>query len=117
MRTSPLPHTGPILLDCRSTSGPVALRRVEATLKRLRSGARTLIVRTNVAEVVDAVSRWARIGQARHEVVACDTVTELRVYLLPQDFDEHPFLAWRPPLPNPVLVDEHLIQGSRVCVA
>ena len=102
MRTSPLPHTGPIVLDCRSTSGSIALRRVETTLKRLRAGARALILRTNSPDVLDAVTRWARIGQARHEVVALESFTEVRVYLLPRDFDEHPFLAWRPALPSGV---------------
>jgi hypothetical protein len=79
----------------------VALRRVESTLKRLRAGARTLVVRTNVSEVVDTVVRWAAVGQARHEVHAFDGWTELRVYLLPREFDEHPFLAWRPVLQSP----------------
>jgi hypothetical protein len=113
MRTSPLPHTGPIVLDCCSTSGPIALRRVETTLKRLRGGARTLVVRTNMNDVIDTVTRWARVGHARHEVVASGTWTELRIYLLPRDFDEHPFLAWRPPLPNPVRLDEHLANEYR----
>ena len=108
MRTSPLPHTGPIVLDCRSTSGAIALRRVETTLKRLRGGARTLVIQTNMTDVIEAVTRWARVGHARHEVVASGGCTELRVYLLPQDFDEHPFLAWRPALPNAARVDEHL---------
>lgn len=113
MRTSPLPHTGPIVLDCRSTSGAIALRRVETTLKRLRGGARTLIVRTNMNDVIDVVTRWARVGHARHEVVPAEGCTELRVYLLPRDFDEHPFLAWRPALPNPVRLDDHLASEYR----
>lgn len=110
LRTMPLSHAAPLLLDCLSTSGVVALRRVQMTVRALSQGGRTLIVRTDEPEVLDAVTRWARIGGARHDVVESEYWTELRLYLLPRDFGERPFLAWSAPLP--VLVTDEQVTAE-----
>lgn len=90
--------SGPVHLDCRQVSGAVALRRLETCLKRVRGGARMLIVRTDEAEVIESILRWAELGRARYTVAHAGYESVIRVFLLPRDFDGHPFLAWRPVL-------------------
>jgi hypothetical protein len=89
-------NTGPVHLDCRQIAGAVAIRRMESVLKRIRGGARMVIVRTDEPEVVDLIRRWAEAGCARYSVCPRELDTVIRVFLLPHDFDAHPFLAWRP---------------------
>jgi hypothetical protein len=96
--SSSVPATGPIRIDCRGASAPVALRRIEAVLKRMRRGARALVVRVDAQEVLELVLRWVAQGGAPYELVRDTVVTELRIYLLPLEFDGHPLLGWRPAL-------------------
>lgn len=66
-----------------------------------------VILRTDEAEVVELVQEWAEAGCARHSTIESfdsgilDAV--IRIFLLPHDFDAHPFLAWRPLLTIPDL--------------
>ena len=71
---------------------------MESVLKRVRGGARLVIVRTDEPEVVDLVRRWAEAGCARYNICPRELETAIHIYLLPHDFDAHPFLAWRPVL-------------------
>jgi len=76
----------------------VAQRRIESVLKKVRPGARTLLIRVDASEVIDTLVRWSRVGRAPHELVRGPAGTELRIYLLPREFDGHPLVAWRPAL-------------------
>jgi hypothetical protein len=97
--TTSVPNSGPIRVDCRGTSGPVALRRIEAIVKRIRRGARALLVRVDATEVLDVLLDWSSRGGAPVEVaLAGEGIAEIRIYLLPREFDEHPLVAWRPAL-------------------
>ncbi|MEQ1504645.1 MAG: hypothetical protein ABMB14_20565 [Myxococcota bacterium] len=97
-------------------SGIAAVRRLEEVLKRLRSGPRLIALVTDEPEVVDRLTRWASIGRAVHEVRPHPDGSEVCLYLLPTEFGEHPFLAWRPTIPDAsdVLTPEgvHLTIGA-----
>jgi hypothetical protein len=106
MAMSSVPLTGPLRIDCRGTSGHLAVRRVESLLKKLRGGARELVIRVDGPDVIDVLIGWTRNGSAPHEVVrGKNGALELRVYLLPRDFDAHPLLAFRPALGTPTEAD------------
>jgi hypothetical protein len=94
-------------------AGGAAVRRVEDLLKRLRAGPRLLCVVTDDSDAVDALLKWARTGGATAVVLRSDDRFDLRIYLLPGDFDGHPLLAWRPTLPAHDVTPEgmHLTVG------
>lgn len=72
------------------------LRRVEELLKRLRAGPRLLRVLVDEFDTVEALLDWAQLGGAVSEVDHTDRGYDVRVYLLPTEFDGHPLFSWRP---------------------
>lgn len=101
MRRSSLPQTGPLRIDCRQMAPDGAIRRIEDLLKRTRGGPRLLRVLADERDVADAVVSWSGVGGARTEIIAGHGRFEVRVYLLPSEFDGHPLVAWRP-TPRPL---------------
>jgi hypothetical protein len=78
--------SGTLRIDCRGTSAPVAIQRLESIIGRLQSGARAVSARVDDRSVADAVLAWAAGGQAPAELVQGPTGLEVQIYLLPPEF-------------------------------
>lgn len=102
MREPKIPSSGPLRVDACRSSAVLACRQVEGLARRLRDGARVLLVAVDHPEAVEAVSAWARRWRAPVEVSATAGRWELRITLLPVAFGEAP-LARRSLAPEPAI--------------
>lgn len=96
MREPKLPTTGPIRVDACKGGAVLASRKVETLARRLRAGARVLLVEVDEPASIDAVSRWARRWCAPYDVTPTGADRwVLRITLLPAEFGEAPLPAVR----------------------
>lgn len=90
--------TNSLWLDARFSSPLGCVRTLESTLLRLRPGARRVVVKVSGRDVLDAVVEWAEELDVPWDQAVPDPGTlepwiEVHLYLLPVDFDLHPFQA------------------------
>ncbi len=77
-------------MDARARSPLGTLRDLETALLKGRGGARRVVVRVEVAEVLDAVRDWADDLEVPYTLVAAGEEIEVHLYVLPAEFGEHP---------------------------